>query len=391
MRDLPRQSSLPAVGFGSREADSRARAGVRAWALLELVGVLAIIAMLTVVGAGAGLAYCDQLARNRERSTLQEFAESLRRSVTRDLRIPDHLGYFDQIAIYSGHPVEQILVNRRGNRRLLLIDPGISNSGISLPFDQASAGLSGAGAGALGNVRMLLVSSLGAPLPQSLGVPPGGIPSGVIFSNCWSTPQGQIPAGLDWQGDPADFFLQRIQFADLFHPVALNHAELTGSFTNGQLRLPGMNVFASPPGAPLPSIGRYLHGSMLVLSNAADATVFTEIVQDSLMFTYENGRWLRGTQNLVSGEGLRSPITGADFEEAVREFLATAVDDPDGAGDGGPGSRTAAEAVVNSMSNYIRLGALGPDQRPNMNEALDDLSDALLDYALPPPEELDTP
>ncbi|MCB1126193.1 MAG: hypothetical protein KDM81_06840 [Verrucomicrobiae bacterium] len=385
----------PAVDARKRSRDR----GVRAWTLVELIGVLAIIAMLVVVGATVGLAYCDQLVRDRERLTLQEMADALRRSVVRDLRIPDQTGYAAQIAAFSGQPVDQIQANGQGNPRLLLIDPGLTNTGFSLPFDQAAAGLSGAGTHSPGNVRMLLVSSLGAPLPVSLGTPPGGMPAGNLFSNCWATSAGQIPSGLDWHGDPADLFLQRIHFQDLFHPVVMNHAEIAGTHTNGQVRLPGMNSFAAPPGAPFPAARWYLHGTTIVLSNAVDATAFSEIVQEGLTFTYEKGRWLRGTESLVTGSSLRSPITGADFEEALGEFLASA-DSSTGAGTdegegtetpAGQGSLEAAQAVADAMANYITLGAMGPSQSDNMAAALDDLSHALLDYTGLPSELLAKP
>ena len=373
----------------------------QAWALVELVAVLAVIAILVMVGATAGLAYVDQLARNRERDTLTEFASALRQSIMRDLLIPDQTGYADQIATFSGRSPTEVLVNPRGNPRLLLIDPAVTNSGLNLPFDQMGTPLAGAGAGDLGNFRMMLVSSLGRPLPGGLvPLPPGGRPNAVVFSNFWATPEGAVPRGFAVGWDPQDFFIQRIQLLDLFHPVALNHAEVTGAFTNGQIRLPGMNAFAPPTGAPLPDTRWYLQGTTLVLSNETDASLLSEIVKEPLTFTYEKGRWVRGTDGLKTATDLRSGITGADFEAAVSEFLASAVP-PDEAEDhgekdkgstpGGMGNYASAAQAVNAMSNYIRLGALGPQQKPNMDDQLRDLRDALLDYTTLPAGQLNKP
>jgi hypothetical protein len=392
------------------------------WALVELVGVLAILAILVLVGAGTGIAYCDQLARTQERDALKELAEALRRSVLRTQVIPDQSGYANQIANFSGMPAAEVLVNPRGNQRVLLIDPGVTNSGFDLPFNQAAVPQLGGGTGTLSNVRMMLVSSLGAPLPGSLPTAPGGRPAATVFSNFWATPEGRVPAGLNWSGDPHDLCLQRIQLLDLFQPVALNHAESTGMYTNGQVRLPGMNGFARPPEAPLPCVRWYLQGTPLVLSNEADASLLSELVQEPLTYTYEKGRWVRGADALTTGSGIRSEITGADFEEAVRQFLASAVP-PDGGpvddgnnGGGnddkdkkdkkdkdkddddvvvpaptGVGSYAAAEQVVLAMSNYIRLGAIGPAQKNNMEAPVDDLHDALLDYTDLPPGQLNKP
>ncbi len=374
----------------------RARSAQRAWTLIELVGVLAIIAVLTAAGAAVGLAYYDQLVRTREHAALGELAEALRRSVIRDLMIPDQTGYANQIAKFSGQSPASVLVNPRGNSRILLIDPGVTNSGFDLPFNQTNAPLAGAGTGVPTNLRMLLVSSLGPALPNSLPAAPGGKPSATVFSNFWATPEGSLPTGLAWNGDPHDLCIQRVQFMDLLHPVALNHAEVTGLFTNGNIRLPGMNAFAPPSGAPFPYTHWYLQGTTLALSNETDSSILSEIVQAPLTFTYEKGRWVRGTDGLATGTGLRSGITGADFEEAVRQFLASSVAPPTNNGNpkktvSGPGSRASAEAVVNAMSNYIRLGAIGPTQKSHMDEPLDDLRDALLDYTELPSGQLNKP
>jgi hypothetical protein len=198
-----------------------------------LIGVLAITSILAAAGISVGLSYLSQTFRNRERAVLEEFAEALRRSVVRDLTIPDPSGYAAQIARYCGQSPATVLVNAHGNARLLLIDPGVTNSGFDLPFRQTNAPLVGGGTGVLSNLRMILVSSVGHPLPGSLPAAPGGRPSAAVFSNLWSATEGTVPAGLNWAGDPHDLCLQRVQFLDLFQPVSLNHAEATGMFTNG--------------------------------------------------------------------------------------------------------------------------------------------------------------
>ena len=380
------------------------------WTLVELIGVLAITSLLAVFGTAAAMSYCDEQARNRERATLEEIGLALRRSVAHDLLIPDETGYAAKVAIFSGQPMEAVLKNRRGHPRLLLIDPAVTNSGFDLPFDQTEEAREGAGAGILSNVRMILVSSLDAPFTNGLPAAPGGRPSGALFSNLWSTPHGTLPAGSQWKGDPHDLFIHRIRLQDLFEPVSFNHSETTGIYTNGQLRIAGMETFGPPTDAPLPCARWYLSGTPLTLSNAADRSTFSEIIHEPVTYTYEKGFWLRGGNGLISETGLRSGITGADFEEAVRQFLASSVVEEDDDGNngnsgkkdkkdnngnsgnsGGEGSRLAAEAVVNAMSNYVRLGAMGPQQHSQMEDPLDDLHDALLDYTGLPPGQLNKP
>ncbi len=386
----------PAQGGRTTAAVSEpgAETNLRAFTLIEMIGVLAITAILVSAGLSVGLAYLNQQVREQERAALEEFAEALRLSAIRELVIPDPSGYASQIGKYCGRSPSAVLVNPRGNTRLLLIDPGVTNCGFDLPFRQTNAPMTGGGTGVLSNLRMILVSSVGQPLPDSLPAAPGGKPSAAVFSNMWATAKGSLPAGLSWDGDPYDLCIQRVQFMDLFHPVSLNHAETAGMFTNGQIRLPGMNAFAAPWGAPAPNLRWFLQGTTLVLSNAADASILSEVIQEPLTFTYEKGRWIRGTDSLVSGTGFRTGITGADFEEAVRQFLATSVPSSGGGGKkatSAPGSDTSAAAVVNAMSNYIRLGAMGSGQKANMASPLNDLSAALLDYTGLPPGQLNKP
>jgi hypothetical protein len=235
----------------------------------------------------------------------------------------------------------------------------------------------------------MLVSSLGPPLPASLPEPPGGKVSATLFSNLWSAPRGAIPPGLAWKGDPYDLCIQRVQFLDLFHPVSLNHAEFSGAHTNGKIRLPGMNAFASPLGAPSPSTRWFLEGTTLVLSNAADRAVLSEIVREPVSFTYEKGYWQRGMHGLSTPSGKLSQITGADFERAVAEFLWASTNSP---GEN-PGAHDTAVAVVNAISNYVLWGSQGPSSanKQKMGQAQQAMRNALLDYTDLPPGQFNKP
>lgn len=369
------------------------RRASEAFTLIEMVGVMAILAIVCAMGTTAALAYYDHLAREQERETLDELASALQLSVTRDLLIPSQTSFASQVARYSGQTAATVLTNARGNPRLLLIDPGITNSGLDLPFNQTANPLAGAGSGQLAGLRLILLSSVGGPLMGGLPAAPGGKVSAAVFSNFWAAPDGTLPAGVAWDDDPHNLCLQRIQLLHLFHPVSLNHAETTGPYTNGKVRLPGMTSFQSPSGAPSPSTRWYLQGTTLVLSNAADRSTISEIVSGPVSFTYEKGYWRQGMSDLAKSAGVRARITGADFEAAVRAFLATAT----ATADSGkkktwvPGNREVAEQLVNAMSNYIRLGALGPQNATSMGTHEDAIEQALLDYTDLPPGQLNKP
>jgi hypothetical protein len=348
-----------------------------------MVGVLTVIAVLGTVGLAPAMSYYRQLARDREQQTLTDVAQALRLSVMRELIIPSETNFAAQIARYSGQSTANVLVNARGNTRLLLIDPGVTNCGFDLPFNQTVSPLEGAGTGSPANLRMLLISSVGVAFTNGLPAAPGGKPNATVFSNLWATPSGKLPAGVTWAGDPSDLCFQRIQFLDLLHPVSFNHAEVTGGHTNGKIRLPGLTALAAPSGAPSPSTRWFLQGTTIVLSNAADQSTFSEIVTGPVSFTYEKGFWTRGLGDLTKGSAGLSRITGADFEAAVRAFLASATVtnlDQQGRPIPGPGDPGTAQAIVNAMSNYIQLGALGPANANAMRAPVASFKSALLDY-----------
>lgn len=346
--------------------------------LIEMVGVLAIFALVGMVFTSLTLAYAERMARETETRTLRQLAEALRLSVTRDLIIPDQTTFADQVARFSGQLPATIRTNARGNPRFLLIDPATTNSGWNVPFAQTNNPLSGAGAGELRNLRMMLVSSISIPFTNGLPPFPGGKPTSVVFSNLWATPRGQLPTGVTWAGDPHDLCIQRIQFLDMFHPVIFNHAERTGSYTNGQVRLSGMSGFSAPMGAPLPQTRWYLEGTRLVLSNAADRATLSEIVQEPVSYTYEKGYWLRSMNDLTAASGRLSRISGADFERAVQEFLSSATN----SGGRNPGDAATARNAVNAISNYVLWGSLGPTSAniQKMDQSQAAMRAAFLDY-----------
>lgn len=365
------------------------RRGERALTLVEMIGVLAILATLTVILTAASLAAYRRLARDTEQNTLLRLAETLRHSVSADLLIPGPTNFAAQIARYGSLAPADILTNAQGNPRLLLVDPAITNGGWDLPFSQTANPLAGAGNGQLQNVRLLLVSSVGKPFTNGLPLPPGGKVSASAFSNLWFTQHGSLPHGFTWSGDPHDLCIQRIHLLDLFHPVAFNHADSEGPHTNGTLRLPGMPAFAPPSGAPNPSVLWLLQGTSITLSNAADGSRLSEIIRDPTSFTYEKGFWLRGAQGLSSPSTRLSRISGADFERAVDAFLAASTNSPGN----NPGSATAAAAAVNAISNYVLWGTQGPNPTSlqKMGEAKTAMRSAFLNYTDLPPGQFNKP
>lgn len=376
-------------------ADLRVRRGpATAVTLVELVAVLAVIACLVAVGSLAMVAYYDQKAREEEQASLGVLAEAIRKSVTVDLLIPSQAEFAVQASRFSGIAVPLVRTNARGNPRYLLIDPGITNCGFDVPFSQTANPMAGAGAGALSHLRLMVLSSVGRPYTEGLPAAPGGKPTAAVFDGLWAAPQGTLPAGVDWAGDPQDLCIRRLQLLDSLYMVSLSHAECEGRYTNGKVRFPGMVTFAAPPGAPFPSARWCLRGTTLVLSNAADQSLLSEIITGPVSFTYEKGYWRRGMSDLMTASGSLSKITGADFEAAIQAFLAASTSTTTN-----PGNITTASNIVNAMIGYITNGALGPSS--GTRSAMDDylfkasnpvgLRTALLEYTDLPSGQLNKP
>jgi type II secretory pathway pseudopilin PulG len=205
------------------------RPGRAAFSLLEVVGVLAVLAILAVVIFSATTSSVDTAAERQEAATMQSFADAFQNSVIRTRYIPGTNDWYQTIANELGLTTKDVLFNIRNlsAARVFAVDPslqlGPGGASNSLPYTQPWNG----SIQPLGNCRVMILSSLGKPLPALNGM------TSLLFSNIWSTVDGSLPSSGGFTMRPEDLKIQRINLSPLF--VRLVITNLTGNVGQFQI------------------------------------------------------------------------------------------------------------------------------------------------------------
>lgn len=181
-----------------------------AFTLIEMIGVVAILALVASLMAPAVIQQMLNASRARDASELKGMADAVQSAIRRTGQVPTASGLPFFIANEMGAAVSQLTNSSQNVPRLFVADPMMA-IGAGLPFDQLSdpTGLSSQPL----NLRFLILSSLSAPLPTAFN-----------FNTAWATPDHLVPADwTSWQGSGDDLTIQRIDFSPLFHRVILNN------------------------------------------------------------------------------------------------------------------------------------------------------------------------
>lgn len=306
----------------------RTASGPAAWSLIEMIGVIAIIAVLSLAIAPALMKQITQANKEAETKMLERLADGLQRSILREHYIPGSSDFAQAIARELGLDQASVLYNRAGQQRVYLIHPGMRigpNGNSSLPFRQGWQG-----SVEPVNARVMLISSLSVPLPA--GIQSGPAASVDAFENIWNTAEGNVPSGwTGWGGDGALLIIRRINLGLLFVQVALsNNSPDTGRFA----------IDSDTVAHQAPLRTWYLMNTKLTLygSNASPQ----EIVRDPVSYVYDNGVW-RGKPFTT-----RDPrrLSGADLQAAYDLFMAS----PEN-----PNGKATKIEVVSAMTNFMIL------------------------------------
>lgn len=318
-----RRSRSPWLGRGGmrRRHDGRAT-GQRGFAL---VLVLVLMVTLTILAGAAVLVwtrYHDFAAREAEKTTLETINRVLRREVMDTAAIPRPADLLRTVATGSGDSVVQAEVNRRGNARVVLADPGLRLGPLGLdvlPYTQTVMA-----SVRPRNPRLLLLASAGSPLPTDLVT--GAVLEADQFDSIWNTAQGQVPADWDWNGNREDLCIQRVDFGDLFVQLTLryyeNQPEHRGMYVLDSQEAP-VNLPALLPNEASSFAPFVIRGTCLSLYGTDGAVQLRDIIQDNdAVYTCRDGVWYRGTGRLGNrvGPSIRHP-TPEEFADALMAFL----------------------------------------------------------------------
>jgi type II secretory pathway pseudopilin PulG len=304
----------------TRIIQSPRKIGRQAFTLVQLIGVLSVIAILASVIAPTVIKRVDQAARDAEETSMAAMSESLMQYSLNSRTITSASNFPVVVASYLNVKTNTILTNKRGLARTFFSDPALILNGTNLPFAQTSAGIATRPA----NIRAMLISSVAKALPSAV----------TNFDDLWITAKGIIPTSLtNWGGRGEDLVIARIEFAPQFHKVVLMNVERTAA---------GIYSIDSFPNNSLPAqtnfSAYYLDGTVLNLCQSDGTISYRETVRSDVSFVYQTGLW--GAQVNPDNN------SNGDFGQLVDRFLqGPAPCDPD--------AMATQRAVVNLFYDYL--------------------------------------
>ncbi len=300
------ESPLPAL-TGAR------RRSTRGFSVVELVGVLAIVAILAGLIAENLIEKMRLAAVEAERTSLATMAQTLEQYVVRTKSIPSLASLPATLAADLAVATERVAQTAQGNPRWFWVDPESrvgTNAAGSLGYVQTASG----SAVQPQRLRLVVLSSVGAPLPASGFTPP----TTNQFLQAWNTVRGGIPAFLSsvWNGRADDLNIQRVEVGTLFCRVVLENLDAnydawySVDATNNPASLPKLTGTASNN-----RIFWLVRGTVLNFHYPDQSLQAREYIMEDVGYTFENGRWgryLRYGPNRSTGW----------FGEMVDKFLA---------------------------------------------------------------------
>jgi prepilin-type N-terminal cleavage/methylation domain-containing protein len=297
--------------------------------MVELIGVIAIAAILASMVSLNVVSHMKNAARQTEASNIETLRDALRDYILRTRQIPAATNWPAAIADEMGVPLSHVLQTRLGYARVFRDDPileiGAATSVVrKLPYFQ----------GMTGSVepvspRALLISTLGAPLP-SLSQQSN------VFNELWATTARSVPASWSaWKASGEDLWIERMDLGGLFHRVVLNNVDPDRAAPYGVNGAIGVRTIASGQRFE----AWYLETTAMKLYLADGSLQAEEFVREDVSYIFENGRW-----NRYTNYGPRPPLAG--FGLLAEEFRLSPVP---------PGNKFGAspQAVIDEVFTYL--------------------------------------
>lgn len=284
---LPQRGPRPRVG----------RRAERAYTLLIMTGVLAVLAILAAVLLPNRLQLSGEADRQREAEALQRLRDGLREYILSTRSVPAPSTVFSNVANLLGWELGMARTNHRGNPRLFLVDPNLrigSKTASTLPFVQSTYGFTN-----ISNLRMMFVSSVGEPLPAILLNP--GSQAAQVFSMVWNAADGRAPVGWTNGGNWQDIRVSRLSLDPWITRVRL--VDYAYASTMGRISVDNTNVTKQLPSCDFTTLyfvrtqlGLHSHVSpyrLQVLQVLQDVPLATNGPPYLLAptFVYEDGVW----------------------------------------------------------------------------------------------------
>jgi type II secretory pathway pseudopilin PulG len=287
----------------------RHRSRCPAFTLIEMIGVLAAVAILAAVLAPALIRQADKLAADQEIGALQSFGAAIQNHVLRTRVIPDNTAWIGVVTNELGMSFSLVSTTPRGRARVFVIDD-TGFGAMTLSYTQTTAGVSAPPP----QPRFMIVSSLGAALPAGLVSRPGP----VIFNDLWNTAPAAMPANPIWAGwnggRSEDLLVQRINLAPFFVHLILATNNSTANYASYQIDSGAIRTNTLIGGAV---DAFFVQGSVLTLYSNAVPDSQQVLLRDS-SFVYDQNLW-RSSITSISVASTNPP----DFSGIVNAFIGS--------------------------------------------------------------------
>jgi type II secretory pathway pseudopilin PulG len=301
----------------------------RGLSLIELVGAIAIMAIVAAAMVPPLVRSLDQGVLTKERKDLEACSDALMRSIQRNRIVPasstttPSQDWGNVIAAELGVEVSAVTNNTRGIPRAFIIDPAF-NIGVNTfgpPYVQGMSGSYITNTPASlpiivmppPNPRMILISSISKNLP-SLNT----FPAANDFNSVWNAANNTVPSGpawTGWGGRGEDLVIQRINLSSLFvHLILFNYPAPTapaGAYSLDRL---------TPCFVPNTALGTNIYiikNTVLGLYDKDGTTLKSEqIINQNSTFVFDNGVWRNSIFNVASPAGQDSASIASMFMAA---------------------------------------------------------------------------
>jgi type II secretory pathway pseudopilin PulG len=316
--------------------------------MIEMIGVLAVLAILATIIISSTPRQLDIAAANLEGTNLVNYATALQNSILRNRYIPGTNDVIQVIATELGMDAKDVSTNSRNNPRIFVFDPGwafYTNdalNAVSLGPLMSSGrawqqGIGGAfmlpnGTGQYGGgsnnppykPRLMILSNLGT-VPLAL---PSGFDEG-DFAARWDAADGTVPTGGHWAwgGNGDDMRVQRINLTPLFvHVILYNYNYPTT--VQGRYAIDRDKQGSVTNIVPNGTYGvdtYFIRGTILGLlkSAAAGGTLDADqILNRDTSFAYVEDVW-RSSINLGEGIDPRAALMGNALWATAATFMGS--------------------------------------------------------------------
>lgn len=331
----------------SREAtciksDRRRTALAHAFALIEFLGVLAIVAILAALLLPVVVRRVDIAAVNAEASSLNALSNAIVLQILRGNSIPSEGAWFQAAGNWLAYAPATITTNGRHFARAYLVDTN-GWLGANLPTSGYYA-QSGAGTTVPTGARVMLVSSLSAALPVA-----SGRPGTVSFNDIWNTPPNSIPTTwTTWKGRGEDLLIQRMNLQPLFSQLILVNRDRNNA---AAYVLSGQTNLVSSRSCFTAS---YISGSVVGLGSTNSGTTNLQtscVLSGNASYVFENGYWGMQIKTGPNPFSTNAPVW-MNFNNIAQTFVAMP-ENPDAGGNNAKGGDQ--QQVLAAMTDFMLI------------------------------------